>query len=158
METHLSGEGNFLNAPGEIAFRRMCARVYPHARANPLVGACGPSEYFVCTWKKKSIYVQLGQRESANTDMLKPTLPVLTALTHRSSQVELVGKGSRVRYGNGGVPLFLVWRLWKMSTLRFSFVHEAGTSFSLIIFKNTKILLDTGIVWMLAFMPKQGLW
>lgn len=32
-------------------------RVYPHTRANPLVGACRQSEYFVCTCKKKSLFM-----------------------------------------------------------------------------------------------------
>lgn len=150
-------KGTFLMLRGKLLFEGcvlVCIRTHVQIHLWVRVG----HRSTLCARGKKSIYVQLGQRESANTDVLKPTLPVLTALTHRSSQVELVGKGSRVRHGNGGVPLFLVWRLWKMSTLRFSFVHEARTSFSLIIFKNTKILLDTGIVWMLASMPKQGLW
>lgn len=146
METHLSGEGNFLNALGEIAFRRMCARVYPHARANPLWVRGG--HWSTLCARGKNLFMFSWAREKALTTngLAEVTLPALTALTHRSSKVEFVGKGSRVRYGNGGVPLFLVWRLQKMSTLRFSSVHEARTSFNLIISKKIKILLDTGIV------------
>lgn len=98
--------------------------------------------------RRKNLFLFSWAREKALTTngLAEVTLPALTALTHRSSKVELVGKGTSVRYENGGVPLFLVWRLQKMSTLRFSSVHETKTSFNLIICKKIKILLDTGIV------------
>ena len=108
---------------------------------------------------EKNLFMFSWAREKALTTngLAEVTLPALTALTHRSSKVEFVEKGSRVRYGNGGVPLFLVWRLQKMSTLRFSSVHEARTSFNLIISKKIKILLDTASAFILASMSKQGL-
>lgn len=53
---------------------------------------------------EKNLFMFSWAREKALTTngLAEVTLPALPALTHRSSKVELVGKGSRVRYGTGG--------------------------------------------------------